>query len=68
MEQPTTIKLDYPEGMSDAEKQAIDDKLNALFGHHRFASEAEMEPAIQEVVKAHLGVEMHIARLQCSCG
>lgn len=44
--EPTTIKLDYPEGMSDAEKQAMDDQLNALFEHRQFASEAEMNQAI----------------------
>ena len=59
MDQPTTIKLDYPEEMSDAEKQALDDQLNALFKNRRFSSEAEMHQAIQEVVKTHLGMEMH---------
>ena len=58
MEQPTTIKIDYPEGMSDAEKQAMDDKLNALFENRAFTSEAEMEQALQEAVKTHLGMEM----------
>ncbi|NEZ54191.1 hypothetical protein [Adonisia turfae] len=58
MEQPTTIKLEYPEWMSDAEKQAMDDKLNALFENRAFTSEAEMEQAIQEAVKTHLGMEM----------
>ena len=56
MEQPTTIKLNYPEGMSDAEKQAIDDKLNALFEHRGFASEAEMEQAVLAVVQDQLGL------------
>ena len=60
MEHPTTIKLDYPEGMSDAEKQAMDDKLNALFEHRRFASEAEMNQAIQEALKVHFGMELHL--------
>ena len=59
MEQPTTIKIDYPERMSDAEKQAMDDKLNALFENRAFTSEAEMEQAVQESVKTHLGLEMH---------
>ena len=59
--EPTTIKLDYPEGMSDAEKQALDDKLNALFEHRAFTSEAEMHQAIQDAVKTHLGLEMHLA-------
>ncbi|MEM8611170.1 MAG: hypothetical protein AAGF93_04050 [Cyanobacteria bacterium P01_H01_bin.105] len=58
MEQPTTIKIDYPEGMSDADKQAMDDKLNALFENRAFTSEAEMEQAIQEAMKTHLGMEM----------
>ena len=57
--EPTTTKLDYPEWMSDAEKQAMDDKLNALFEHRRFASESEMHQAIQEAVQEHLGMEMH---------
>ena len=56
MEQPTTIKINYPEGMSDAEKQAIDDKLNALFEHRGFASEAEMEQAVLAVVQDQLGL------------
>ena len=59
MEQPTTIKLEYPEWMSDADKQTMDDKLNALFEHRRFASEAEMHQAIQEAVKT-LGMELHL--------
>ena len=58
MEQPTTIKIDYPEGMSDAEKQAMDDKLNALFENRGFASEAEMRRAVRDAVQEHLGVEM----------
>ena len=58
--EPMTIKLDYPEGMSDAEKQALDDQLNALFEHRQFASEAEMNEAIQEAVKT-LGMELHFA-------
>ncbi|MEM9008911.1 MAG: hypothetical protein AAGE59_36065 [Cyanobacteria bacterium P01_F01_bin.86] len=57
--EPTTIKLDYPEWMSEAEKQALDDKLNALFEHRQFASEAEMNQAIQEAVETHLGMELH---------
>lgn len=56
MEQPTTIKINYPEGMSDAEKQAIDDKLNALFEHRGFASEAEMEQAVLAMVQDQLGL------------
>lgn len=56
MEQPTTIKINYPEGMSDAEKQAIDDKLNALFEHRGFASEAEMEQVVLAVVQDQLGL------------
>ena len=56
--EPTTIKLDYPESMSDAEKQALDDQLNALFEHRQFASEAEMNQAIQEAVET-LGMELH---------
>lgn len=54
--EPTTIKINYPEGMSDAEKQAIDDKLNALFEHRGFASEAEMEQAVLAVVQDQLGL------------
>lgn len=61
MEQPTTTKLDYPQWMSDADKQAMDDKLNALFEHRRFTSEAEMKQAIQEAVQEHLGMELHFA-------
>lgn len=57
MEQPTTIKINYPEGMSDAEKQAIDDKLNALFEHRGFASEAEMEQAVMAMVREQLGMD-----------
>ena len=38
--EPTTIKLDYPEGMSDAEKQALDDQLNALFEHRPISTGA----------------------------
>lgn len=57
MQQPTTIKINYPEGMSDAEKQAMDDKLNELFEHRGFASEAEMEQAVMAVVKEHLGMD-----------
>lgn len=60
MEQPTTIKLDYPEWMSDAEKQAMDDKLNDLFEHRQFASEAEMNQAIQDALKT-LDMELHFA-------
>lgn len=29
--------------------------------HRRLTSEAEMVQAIQEVVKTHLGIEMHVA-------
>ena len=58
--EPTTIKLDYPEWMSDAEKQTLDDKLNALFEHRQFMSEAEMHQEIQEVLKT-LGMELHLA-------
>lgn len=61
MEQPTTIKLDYPEWMSEEDKQALDDQLNALFENRQFTSEAEMVQAIQEAVKTHLGIEMHVA-------
>ncbi len=61
MEQPTTIKLEYPEWMSDVEKQAMDDKLNALFENRAFTSEAEMNQAIQEALKAHFGMELHLA-------
>lgn len=57
MEQPTTIKINYPAGMSDAEKQAMDDKLNALFENRGFASESEMEQAVQAVVKDQLGMD-----------
>ncbi|MEM9485409.1 MAG: hypothetical protein AAGA83_17180 [Cyanobacteria bacterium P01_F01_bin.116] len=60
MMEPTTIKLDYPEGMSDAEKQVMDDQLNALLAHRQFASEAEMNQAIQEAVKT-LGMELQFA-------
>ena len=42
--------------MSDAEKQAIDDKLNALFEHRGFVSEAEMEQAVLAVVQDQLGL------------
>ncbi len=59
--EPTTIKLDYPEWMSDAEKQAMDDKLNALFEDRQFTSEAEMYQAVQEAVKTYLGMEMYFA-------
>ena len=58
---PITIKLDYPEGMSDADKQALDDKLNALFEHRQFASEAEMNQAIQEAIETHLGMALQFA-------
>ena len=58
MEQSTTIKIDYPEGMSEADKQAMDDKLNVLFEHRGFASEAEMQQTIQSAVQEHLGMEM----------
>ena len=58
--EPTTIKHDYPEWMSEAEKQVSDDKLNALFEHRQFASEAEMNQAIHEAVETHLGLDMPI--------
>ena len=61
MEFLKTIKLDYPEEMSDADKQAMDDKLNVLFENRQFTSEAEMVQAIQEAVKTHLGLELHVA-------
>ena len=60
MESLKRIKLDYPEELSDAEKQAMDDKLNALFENRRFTSEAEIVQAIQDAVKTHLGIEMHV--------
>ena len=60
MQQPTTIKINYPEWMSDADKQALDDQINALFEHRQFASEAEMNQAIQEALKT-LGMELHFA-------
>lgn len=59
--EPTTIKIDYPEGMSDADKQAMDARLNALFAERAFESEAEMEQAVEAAVKRHLGVEMTFA-------
>ena len=61
MEQPTTIKLEYSEWMSDAEKQELDAQLNALFENRRFTSEAEMHQAIQEAVQEHLSMELHFA-------
>ena len=59
MEQPTTIKIDYPEGMSNSDKQAMDDKLNALFENRGFTSEAEMQRAVRDAVQENLGVDMH---------
>ena len=61
MEFLKTIKLDYPEWMSDADKQALGDQLNALFEHRQFASEAEMNQAIQEAVETHLGMDLQLA-------
>lgn len=60
MEFLQTIKLNYPKGMSDADKQAMDDKLNALFEHRQFNSEAEMNQAVQEALKT-LGMDLHFA-------
>ncbi|MEO0738536.1 MAG: hypothetical protein AAFZ35_17210 [Cyanobacteria bacterium J06649_12] len=57
MMEPTTIKINYPEGMSDADKQAIDDKLNVLFEHRGFASEAEMEQAVLAMVREQLRMD-----------
>lgn len=59
MEFLKTSKLDYPKGMSDAKKQAIDERLNALFENRQFTSEAEMHQAIQEAVETYLGMELH---------
>ncbi|MEM0979517.1 MAG: hypothetical protein AAGH78_04495 [Cyanobacteria bacterium P01_H01_bin.58] len=59
--EPTTTKLDYPQWMSDADKQAMDDQFNALFENRQFTSEAEMVQAIQDAVKTHFGLEMQPA-------
>ncbi|MEL6321801.1 MAG: hypothetical protein AAFQ57_14305 [Cyanobacteria bacterium J06626_14] len=55
--EPTTIKINYPEGMSDADKQAMNDKLNALFENRGFASEAEMEQAVRAAIREQIGMD-----------
>ena len=61
MEHLTHIRIDYPEEMSNAERRAMDDKLNALFEQRGFSSEAEMRQAVLEAVQEHLGQEMQFA-------
>ncbi|MEM9484121.1 MAG: hypothetical protein AAGA83_10570 [Cyanobacteria bacterium P01_F01_bin.116] len=63
MEYLKTIQLDYPDGMSDADKQAMDERLNALFQDRQFTSESEMVQAVQTAVKSELGIEMQVAPL-----
>lgn len=66
--EPTAINLDYPEWMSDDDKQALDDQLNALFEHRQFANEVEMNQAIQEAVETHLSLIGTLPCLPRSCG